>query len=32
MFEVSDGAAQELNAFFEGKEKATVRVYLAAGG
>lgn len=32
MFELSDGAVQELNAFFEGKEKATVRVYLAAGG
>lgn len=32
MFEITDGAVQELNAFFEGKEKATVRVYLAAGG
>lgn len=32
MFDVSDGAAQELKAFFEGKEAATVRVYLAAGG
>lgn len=32
MFNVSDSAAQELEAFFAGKEKATVRVYLAAGG
>lgn len=32
MFDVSDGAIQELDAFFSGKEKATVRVYLASGG
>ena len=32
MFAVTDEAADELAAFFEGKEKATVRVYMAAGG
>lgn len=32
MFELTDGAFKELTAFFEGKEKAVVRVYLAAGG
>lgn len=32
MFVVTDSAKQELNAFFEGKEKSPVRVYLAAGG
>lgn len=32
MFDISDGAIQELEAFFAGKEKATVRIYLASGG
>lgn len=32
MFTVTDSAAKELQAFFEGKEKSPVRVYLAAGG
>lgn len=32
MFEITDPAAEELNAFFEGKEKSPIRVYLAPGG
>ncbi len=32
MFQLTDGAKQELEAFFAGKDKATVRIYLASGG
>lgn len=32
MFVVTDSAKKELDAFFEGKEKTSVRVYLAPGG
>lgn len=32
MFTVTDGAKQELDGFFSGKEKSPVRVYMAAGG
>lgn len=32
MFEISDSACRELDAFFEDKEKTPIRVYLAPGG
>lgn len=32
MLTVSDGARKELEAFFEGKERQTIRIFLAAGG
>jgi Fe-S cluster assembly iron-binding protein IscA len=32
MIEVSDSARQELDAYFDGKEKAPIRVCLAPGG
>ncbi len=32
MLQVSEGALKELNAFFEGKEKQPIRIYLAPGG
>lgn len=32
MFELSDDAKKELDAYFEGKDKGTIRIYLAPGG
>lgn len=32
MFELSDTARKELDAFFDGKDKSPIRVYLAPGG
>lgn len=32
MFNISEGARKELEAFFADKEKATIRVFLAPGG
>lgn len=32
MFELSDSACKELDAFFDDKEKSPIRVYLAPGG
>lgn len=32
MFEVTESATRELDAFFDGKEKSPIRVYLAPGG
>ncbi len=32
MLEISEGALKELNAFFEGKDKQAIRIYLAPGG
>lgn len=32
MFELSDEAKKELDAYFEGKDPATIRIYLAPGG
>ncbi len=32
MVEVSDSAHKELEAYFEGKEKSSIRIYLAPGG
>lgn len=32
MFELTDSAREELDAFFEGKEKSPIRIYLAPGG
>jgi Fe-S cluster assembly iron-binding protein IscA len=32
MFELTDSARKELDAFFEGKEKTPIRIYLAPGG
>ncbi len=32
MFELTDPARTELDAFFDGKEKSPIRVYLAPGG
>ncbi len=32
MLQVSEGALKELNAFFDGKEKQSIRIYLAPGG
>lgn len=32
IFELSDAARKELEAYFEGKDKEPIRVYLAAGG
>lgn len=32
MFEVTESAAKELDAYFDGKEKSSIRVYLAPGG
>ena len=32
MLELTESAQKELAAFFEGKEKSTIRVYLAPGG
>ena len=32
MFAVSDTASQELDAYFDGKDKSSIRVYLAPGG
>lgn len=32
MLQVSQGARQELDAYFADKEKAPIRVYLASGG
>lgn len=32
MFELTDNARKELDAFFDGKEKTPIRVYLAPGG
>ena len=32
MLELTDSARAELDAYFEGKEKAPIRVYLAPGG
>lgn len=32
MFDISDPAVEELDAFFEGKDKSPIRVYLAPGG
>lgn len=32
MFELTEGARQELDAYFADKEKAPVRIYLAPGG
>lgn len=32
MFELSDSARVELDAFFDGKDKSPIRVYLAPGG
>lgn len=32
MLELSESAREELNAYFEGKEKEDIRVFLASGG
>ena len=32
MFELTDTAREELDAYFEGKDKSPIRVYLAPGG
>lgn len=32
MFELTDSACKELDAFFDGKDKTPIRVYLAPGG
>lgn len=32
MFQVTDSAVRELDAYFDGKEKSAIRVYLAPGG
>lgn len=32
MFQVSDDAIRELDAYFDGKDKSPIRVYLAPGG
>ncbi len=32
MLQVTEGALKELNSFFEGKEKQSIRIYLAPGG
>lgn len=32
MFELTESASKELEAYFADKEKATIRVYLAPGG
>lgn len=32
MFELTESARKELEAYFADKEKATIRVYLAPGG
>lgn len=32
MFTVSDAASKELDAYFDGKDKSPIRVYLAPGG
>lgn len=32
MFELSEDAKKELDAYFEGKDKGTIRIYLAPGG
>lgn len=32
MLEVTESARKELDAYFAGKDKATIRVYLAPGG
>lgn len=32
MFELTDAASQELNAYFDGNEKSPIRVFLAPGG
>lgn len=32
MFELTDTACRELDAFFDGKEKSSIRVFLAPGG
>lgn len=32
MFELTDTAREELDAYFEGKDKTPIRVYLAPGG
>ncbi len=32
MLQISEGAVKELAAFFEGKEKQPIRIYLAPGG
>lgn len=32
MFELTESARKELEAYFTDKEKATIRVYLAPGG
>ena len=32
MFEVTENAFKELDAYFDGKEKSAIRVYLAPGG
>ncbi len=32
MFELTEGARQELDAYFTDKEKSSVRIYLAPGG
>ena len=32
MFDLSDNARKELDAYFAGKEKTPIRVYLAPGG
>jgi len=32
MLELTESAQKELAAFFEGKEKSTIRIYLAPGG
>ncbi len=32
MFEISKEALKELEAYFEGKDKAPIRIYFASGG
>ncbi len=32
MLHISESALKELEAYFDGKEKSPIRVYLAAGG
>ena len=32
MFEITEAACKELDAYFDGKEKSPIRVYLAPGG
>lgn len=32
MLEISEGAKKELDAYFDGKEKGTIRIFLAPGG